>query len=277
MAMPALLAKDASGGGPCHSVHNPGRIKFVSSDIVTPELLRKGLGFREHGMTPQKPLCLFIAPLRGDDSATRERSQDVYASLVIPAAKQAGFFPDFILDDEPGTIMNHIVRSIKTARVVVADLTGNNFSVGYELAFAHMVRKPTIPLIKSGSAMPFDVQTMRAVEYDYTNRGTLRAAIPRLVEQLTRVKRTLPVMIDNPLQNALKAIEPPKTTPPPPVVQIPPPPNLFPLPASNESTPHSVFSPPNSLADTLLRLGLPPEPGSRPSSIGELLKPLDKR
>jgi len=42
-------------------------------------------------MAPKKPLCLFIATLKGDDSATRERSEDVYASLVMPAAQQAGF------------------------------------------------------------------------------------------------------------------------------------------------------------------------------------------
>lgn len=201
-----------------------------------------------------QPLCLFIAPLRGDDSATRERSEDVYASLVVPAAKQAGFFPDFILDDEPGTIMNHIVRSIEAARVVVADLTGNNFSVGYEFAFAHMISKPTIPVIKSGCAKPFDLQTMRAVEYDYPSRGALRAAIPQLVEQLKRV-RTAPVMTDNPLQNALKAVEPPKQAPPLPVIPptLPPPGVLRPI----ESPPRSAFG---VALRTLAGLGVPAEP-----------------
>jgi hypothetical protein len=229
-------------------------------------------------MTPQKPICLFIAPLKGDDSATRERSQDVFASLVMPAAKQAGFSPDFVLDDEPGTIMNHIVRSIKTAHVVVADLTGNNFSVGYELGYAHMIKKPTVPLIKSGTAKPFDVQTMRAIEYNYTTRGTLVSAIPQLAEQLTRIKRTLPIMIDNPLQNALKAIEPPKPSPPPPGVQNFPPPSPFTPPSPIESGSRSAFSPSSSsLADALLRFGVPAEPAPRPWSLFDLVKPFDKR
>lgn len=227
-------------------------------------------------MTPEKPLCLFIAALKGDDSATRERSQDVYASLVIPAAKQAGFSPDFILDDEPGTIMNHIVRSIKAARVVVADLTGNNFSVGYELGFAHMIKKPTIPLIKSGSAEPYDVQTMRAIQYDYTNRGTLRAAIPQLAEQLTRLKKAVPFMIDNPLQNALRAVEPPKPTAPPPVVYPSPPPK--PLLPPGTSDLGSVFSPsPASLADAMRAFGVSPELEPRYRSLADLLGPPDKR
>lgn len=222
-------------------------------------------------MTPQKPLCLFIAPLKGDDSTTRERSQDVYASLVIPAAKQAGFFPDFVLDDEPGTIMNHIVRSIRAARVVVADLTGNNFSVGYELGFAHMIKKPTIPLIKSGSAKPFDVQTIRAIQYDYTNRGTLRTAIPQLAEQLTRVRKAPPFMIDNPLQDAPRAVEPPRQTASP-VVQAPPAPNPLVPPGAAEL--RSAFSPSStSLANGLRTLGVSPESEPRPWSLG----PPDKR
>lgn len=229
-------------------------------------------------MVPQKPICLFIAPLKGDDSATRERSQDVYASLVIPAAKQAGFSPDFVLDDEPGTILNHIVRSIKDARVVVADLTGNNFSVGYEFGFAHMIKKPTIPLVKRGSEKPFDVQTMRAIEYDYTTRGTLRTAIPQLAEQLTRLRRTLPVIFDNPLQNALKAVEPQKPSPLPPEVRTQPPPYPILPPVPVESRPRSMPSPaPSSLADVLLGLGAPAETAPRSYPLTGLLKPPAKR
>jgi hypothetical protein len=217
-------------------------------------------------MSPRNHLCLFIAPLKGDDSATRGRSEDVYASLVVPAAKQAGFFPDFILDDEPGTILNHIVRSITAANVVVADLTGNNFSVGYELALAHMISKPTIPVIKSGCAKPFDVQTMRAVEYDYSSRGALRAAIPQLVEQLKRV-RTAPVMTDNPLQNALKAVEPPKQAPPLSVI----PPTLPPpgVPRPIESPPRSAFFAPLDVLEAPPDIGAPP-----PSAFGVALRTL---
>jgi hypothetical protein len=168
-------------------------------------------------------ICLFIAPLKDSDSVTRDRAEDVYASLVSPAATLAKFRPEFILDDQPGTIMNHIVERIKAAWVVVADLTGNNFSVGYELGFAHMLKKPTIPLLKSGSAMPYDAQTMRAVQYDYTSRITLRKSIPELSEQLKRIR--LPHQADNPLQNAFHALEAAKAalstpTQPPPTSRL---------------------------------------------------------
>ena len=194
-------------------------------------------------------ICLFIASLKDAETVTRERSEDVFASLVSPAATSAGFIPEFILDDEPGTILTHVVRRIKACWVLVADLTGNNFSVGYEFAFAHMCNKPTIPLLKSGSSMPYDVQAMRMIEYDYTSRATLRNSILPLAEQLKRCK--IPHQGDNPLQNALRVVEPPAPTAPPPA---PPPTRVVTAP------PPSLVSDENSLAGRLnaLVFGLSP-------------------
>jgi hypothetical protein len=44
-----------------------------------------------------------------------------------------------------------------------------------------MIGKPTIVLIKGGSILPYDIRDMRAISYDYSNRGTLRNSIPELV------------------------------------------------------------------------------------------------
>jgi hypothetical protein len=118
------------------------------------------------------------------------------------------------------------MRRIRACRVLVADVTGNNFSVGYELGFAHTNGKPTVAIVKSGSAIPYDVRALRAVEYDYTNRASLRRAIPQLVEQLRRLRMGPPTLMDNPIKNALRiVVEPPPPSRPvetPPVVLSPP-------------------------------------------------------
>src|SRR5665647_3545744 len=54
---------------------------------------------------------------------------------------------------------------------------------------------------------------MRAVEYDCTNRGTLKTAIPRLVEQLTRVKKTAPYVRRAPRRRVVR-IQLPAGAPP---------------------------------------------------------------
>src|SRR5258708_31660859 len=96
--------------------------------------------------------CVFIAPLKDDDTVTRDRSQAVFDSLVSPAALACEYFPTFCLSGEPGTILDNIIEKILKARVLVADLTTGNGSVMYELGFPHMRGIPTGLLVQENYA-----------------------------------------------------------------------------------------------------------------------------
>ncbi len=50
--------------------------------------------------------------------------------------------------------------------MVIADLTGANPNVYYELAIRHAVKKPIIQLISKGEKLPFDVGDMRTIPID---------------------------------------------------------------------------------------------------------------
>lgn len=60
---------------------------------------------------------------------------------------------------------------IISADLVIADLTGNNPNVFYELAIRHSYRKPTIQIIKGEMDIPFDVANMRTISYETTLSG----------------------------------------------------------------------------------------------------------
>ena len=60
-----------------------------------------------------------------------------------------------------GLITKAIIEQIITADLVIADLTGNNPNVFYELAIRHSYRKPTIQIVKGEIDIPFDVANMR--------------------------------------------------------------------------------------------------------------------
>jgi hypothetical protein len=207
--------------------------------------------------------CLFIAPLKDEESVTRQRSEDVFASLILPAADLADYSAKFIRNDEPGMIIPQIVKELQRANVIIADVTGGNFSVGYELAFAHMMSKCTIPLIKNGSSVPYDIHDMKAVWYDYTDRRSLRSAIPSLVAQLEGFRARL-VSGDNPLKHALRANEQASQT------AQPAPASLIPIiPEHKPAPPPPVQNDSLSSAITLQMLG-----GAAPSrtiSIRELM------
>ncbi|HYP24595.1 MAG TPA: hypothetical protein VEV43_13575, partial [Actinomycetota bacterium] len=56
-----------------------------------------------------------------------------------------------------------IIQAIVNAKVVVADLTGRNANVYYELGVAHSFAKPLLILVDSTDSLAFDLQGERAI------------------------------------------------------------------------------------------------------------------
>ncbi|HYN16177.1 MAG TPA: hypothetical protein VES66_10375, partial [Terriglobales bacterium] len=69
----------------------------------------------------------------------------------------------------PSAIVHDIWAYVKTSRVMLADLTGKNPNVFYELGLAHAVGKPVIMVTQSMEDVPFDLRALRVIEYDVEN------------------------------------------------------------------------------------------------------------
>jgi len=79
---------------------------------------------------------------------------------------------------KPGIITDQIMQAISDADVVIADLTGNNPNVMYELGYAHALTKMTVILTQSVKESPFDVAAMRQIVYDRSR--LMKDCLPRL-------------------------------------------------------------------------------------------------
>jgi tetratricopeptide (TPR) repeat protein len=88
---------------------------------------------------------------------------------------------------EPGRITDQIIEAIKRADFVVADLTGNNPNVMYELGYAQALGKPTILLNQAVDKTPFDTKDLRQIVYDRTR--LVKDCAPRLVTAIDAVVR----------------------------------------------------------------------------------------
>jgi hypothetical protein len=79
----------------------------------------------------QKEICFTIMPFGG-------WLDDYYESIYCPAIEAAGLDPQRA-DDlfRPGTIVTDIWDFTKRAKLLLADLTGKNANVFYELGLAH--------------------------------------------------------------------------------------------------------------------------------------------
>ncbi len=69
----------------------------------------------------------------------------------------------------PGLIPNQVREEIARAGIIVADLTGSNENVFYELGYCHGLRKVAILLNQDPQASPFDLRVDRQMRYDLGN------------------------------------------------------------------------------------------------------------
>lgn len=91
---------------------------------------------------------------------------DVF-SFIIRAPLEAEGFTVERADEPRGTrnIMHDVVQGIAAADLIVADLTGANPNVYYELGIAHALGRRTILLSQDLDDVPFDLRAYRVVTY----------------------------------------------------------------------------------------------------------------
>lgn len=105
------------------------------------------------------------------------------------------------IDDE-GLITNQIIEHLLEDDLVVADLTGLNPNVFYEVAVRHAARKPIVHLITAGQEIPFDVANMRAVPYALDDPDALEAAQEELARKVKAIEDADWVAAPNPISAA---------------------------------------------------------------------------
>ncbi len=87
-------------------------------------------------------------------------------------------------------IMSDVWRITNEAVVIIADLSGNNANVFYEVGLAHAIGKPVILLTSNTEDIPFDVRDIRALPYDST--AGFRVLREKLLSALRSSIVTLP-------------------------------------------------------------------------------------
>jgi hypothetical protein len=81
------------------------------------------------------------------------------------------------------SVMEDIWKAVLGARVVIADCTGKNANVFYEIGLAHAIGKPVILITQNSDDVPFDIRYLRYIQYDFTPRG-MQVLERRLIDTL---------------------------------------------------------------------------------------------
>lgn len=142
-----------------------------------------------------KEICFVIMPFGG-------WGDDYYGTIYIPAIEAAGM-EAHRADDlfRPSTIVNDIWAYTKKAKILLADLTGKNPNVFYELGLAHALAKPVILVAESMEEIPFDLRALRVITYDKNDpewgkilRDKLEASIKEVLK--SPIEAVLPAFLE---------------------------------------------------------------------------------
>ena len=112
-------------------------------------------------------ICFIVTAIGESGTPTRERADNVYKYLIAPVCEELGYKP--VRVDHVNAVDNinaTIINFLKTAPMVIADMTDHNPNAFYELGFRQALELPLVPIIRVGERLPFDVMTTRTVFYD---------------------------------------------------------------------------------------------------------------
>jgi hypothetical protein len=155
-------------------------------------------------MMPLKShICFVIAPIGRENSPERIRSDQVFRHVIAPAATECGY--EAIRADnisEPGLITSQVIQHVVADPLVVADLTGRNPNVFYELALRHAIKKPVVQIIQANEQIPFDVAATRTVQLDHHDLDSVAHAKQEIIRHIKSVEQN-PSEVDNPISVAI--------------------------------------------------------------------------
>ena len=131
------------------------------------------------------PSFVFVAMPFGPQHST-----EIYEDAIRPAVEACGLKckrADEIFDTD--IIIESIENDIRDCLLVVADLTGRNPKVFFEVGYARSLDKEVVLLTQKSDDVPFDLQHRRYIAYGISRREqeqlretlkkTLNAVIPR--------------------------------------------------------------------------------------------------
>jgi hypothetical protein len=129
---------------------------------VGPDLDRLRFLLNKHKITAstnEKPFVFVLMPFREEHFAIYERT-------IKPTLESINCHVEHAKDAHTvERIVDTIFTQISRAQFIVADTTGKNPNVFYEIGYAHALGKKVILLVQDSQDIPFDISGLRHIRY----------------------------------------------------------------------------------------------------------------
>ena len=135
-----------------------------------------GISGRKDEMMDEKMIA-FICPMDKEGSEIRNRSDTIMNYIIKPIAEELGYQVERADNQYGSVIMSDIIEMLRRADIVIADLTGLNPNVFYELGIRQATKGNCINIWDSeGKELPFDIRHTRAISYQYKPENSYESA-----------------------------------------------------------------------------------------------------
>ena len=126
--------------------------------------------------------------------------EDIYSLGIKAACEDAPAYCERV-DEQvyEGTVLQRVYNQIAKADIIVADMTGRNPNVFYEVGYAHALNKRVVLLAQNADEIPFDLKSYPHIVY-----GEAGGKIAALKTELTR---RLQWFVSNPERHSVKAAD----------------------------------------------------------------------
>lgn len=134
--------------------------------------------------------CLIICPFGPEGSEIRKRSDKLFEKLIKPVVNEEGYDGTYrLIDDaQPGSIGKQMIQDLYSADLVIADLSGSNPNVFYELALRHSVAKPFIHISDNVENIPFDIKEISVIKFGMDIEEAMNFK-DKLKDQIQKINR----------------------------------------------------------------------------------------
>lgn len=134
----------------------------------------------------KKKTCFVVTPIGDENTAIRRHIDGIIDQSIIPALGDEFEIKVAHREYEIGSINDRVIQNVCNSDLVVANLTGLNPNVMFEIAIRYSFGKPAIVIAEDGTELPFDIVDENTIFYinDPVGAAHLKENIKKFVQKI---------------------------------------------------------------------------------------------